>query len=155
MGDVRLVPLDYPLGLPVFMRTIMAALLTLGRDEAVQQFVGGGERGAMIFEMSRGVIPAGERALGSGLLKDRYDESLRPYTPEEVWAFDLLIDVIAMLASLQGLETRSAVTDKVKSLTDTAHRHEWTTCVRRAGAGPENLRDLRGQVPHASRHGRD
>jgi hypothetical protein len=34
-----------------------------------------------------------------------------------------------------------------------AHRDEWKTCVKRAGAAPENFRDLRGQVPYASHHG--
>jgi hypothetical protein len=153
MADDWLVPVSYPLDLPEFMHAMMAALLTFRREEAIRQFAGGSDLGVVIFEMSRGVIAAGERANASGLLKDRYDTSLRPYTPEEVWTFNLLIDVIAMLASLQGLQYRSNVTGKVHSLTATAQRLEWKMYVRRAGAGPEHLLSLRAQVPHARHRG--
>ena len=86
----------------------------------------------------------------AGLLKDSFDESLQVYAPEEIWAFDLAFDVIAMLSAIEGLRggTRASLVDSLRSLDRTAGLHTFKKDLKKAGSGPEALRDLRSRVPH-------
>jgi hypothetical protein len=99
--------------------------------------------------LSTSVGAAGARVRNAGLLKDSFDESLQVYTPEEIWTFDLAFDVIAMLGAIDGLRagTRASLVDSLRSLDRTARLHTFKKDLKKAGQGPEALRDLRARVP--------
>jgi hypothetical protein len=86
----------------------------------------------------------------AGLLRDSFDENLQVYTPEEIWTFDLAFDVISMLGAVEGVRggTRASIVDSLRSLDWTARLHAFRKDLRKAGPGPEALRELRDRVPH-------
>jgi hypothetical protein len=133
---------------------IYLTLATLGpglaREHAVEAYLSA-EPGLRqkIRQVSTAVGAAGVRVRDAGLLKDSFDQNLRVYTPEEIWTFDLAIDVIAMLGTLDGLPggTRASIVDTLHLLSQSAHSHTWKKDVKNAGQGPEAFRELRAQVP--------
>jgi hypothetical protein len=107
-----------------------------------------------IRALSTAVSAAGVRVRDSGLLRDDFDDRLRPFTPEEIWLFDLAVDVIAMLGSLEDLppKARAQVTNNLRSLDQSVHSHGWRKGVRQAGEGPAAFRALRARVTHHQPH---
>ena len=89
------------------------------------------------------------RVRDAGLLKDSFDENLRVYTAEEIWTFELAIDVIAMLGALDGLpgQARTRAAEDVRTLNGTARGHHWNKELKQAGTGPEEFRQLRAEIP--------
>jgi hypothetical protein len=71
------------------------------------------------------------------------------YTAEEIWTFELAIDVIAMLGALDGLpgQARARAAEDVRTLNETARGHHWNKELKQAGTGPEEFRQLRAEVP--------
>jgi hypothetical protein len=102
-----------------------------------------------IRALSTAVSAAGVRVRDAGLLKDSFDQNLRVYTAEEIWTFELAIDVIAMLGALDGLpgQARAMVAEDVRTLNGTARGHHWNSELRKAGTGPEQFRQLRAEIP--------
>ncbi len=137
---------------------IYLALSTLGLlsgDSVVQQYASAQpEAQHAIGELCRAVAAAGTRVRDTGQMRDSFDENLRYYTAEEIWLFDLAIDVIAMLGTLGGLPpgTRARVIDDLKLLDNNVHSHHWKKEVRQAGDGPAQFRELRAHVPHHQPH---
>jgi hypothetical protein len=132
---------------------IYLTLVTLGsltRERAVVAYLGA-EPGLRqkIRQVSAAVGAAGVRVRDAGLLKGSFDENLRVYTPEEIWTFDLAIDVIALLGTLDGLPggTRASIADTLRLLSQSTHTHTWKKDLKNAGQGPEAFRELRAQVP--------
>jgi hypothetical protein len=107
-----------------------------------------------IRALSTAVSAAGVRVRDSGLLRDDFDDRLRPFTPEEIWLFDLAVDVIAMLGGLEDLppRARAQVASNLRSLDQSVHSHGWRKGVRQAGEGPTAFRALRARVPHHQPH---
>jgi hypothetical protein len=105
-----------------------------------------------IRDLAMAVSAAGVRVRDDGLLKDDFDMNLRVYTPEEIWTFDLAIDVIAVLGAVDGLpgSTRAKTASDLRSLEQEAHSHTWKKDLRKAGTGPEAFQGLRGRIPHRS-----
>ena len=103
-----------------------------------------------IRQLSTATGTAGVRVRDAGLLKDGLDENLQVYAPEEIWTFDLAFDVIAMLGAIDGLRggTRASIVDSLRSLDRTAHLHAFKKDLKKAGPGPEALRELRDRIPH-------
>lgn len=103
-----------------------------------------------IQQLSRAVGATGVRVRDAGLLKDSFDENLHVYTVEEIWTFDLAVDVIAMLGALDGLPggTRASLINSLRLLDRNAHGHTWKKAVKKAGQGPESRSELRAQIPH-------
>jgi len=104
---------------------------------------------ARIRALSTAVSAAGVRVRDAGLLKDSFDENLRVYTAEEIWTFELAIDVIAMLGALDGLpgQARARAAEDVRTLDETAHGHTWRKGLKQAGTGPAEFQQLRAEIP--------
>ena len=155
-GDTDLVPrgLDFEVVAPFIYLTLMTLTLLAG-DSVVQQYASAQpEAKHAIRELSRAVAAAGTRVRDTGQMRDSFDQNLRYYTTEEIWLFDLAIDVIAMLGSLGGLPpgTRARIIDDLKLLDNNVSTHHWKKEVRQAGSGPAAFSELRAHVPHHQPH---
>jgi hypothetical protein len=138
-----------------FLYLALSTLGLLGTEPAVRQFTGQQpELLAQIRALSTAVSAAGARVRDAGLLHSDFDDRLRPYTADEIWLFDLAIDVIAMLGGLADLSggNRARVASDLRSLDQSVHSHTWRKGVRHAGEGPAPFRALRGIVPHHTPH---
>ena len=161
MDDFSLVPGDLLSGTDVpFIDLILVVLgygptYVLSAEPAVREYVRN-EPGLypIIRELGAAVGAAGIRARDSGLLKSSFDNDLKPYTPAEIWNFDLAIDVIAVLAALEGLSkaTQFRATQAVRNLDRTARGHMWKKELKRAGDGPAAFRELRARMPRHTPH---
>ncbi|HUC56771.1 MAG TPA: hypothetical protein VMA95_05180 [Streptosporangiaceae bacterium] len=103
-----------------------------------------------IFALSRTAGQAGVRVRDGGQAKDEFLEGhLRLYSAEEIWMFDLAIDVLAMLATGGGLHqgTLTQARDHLKRADEQTHSAHWRRAVHQAGAGPVEFRELRAHVP--------
>src|ERR1700683_376786 len=89
-----------------------------------------------IQELSRAVSAGGVRVRDYGLIRNDFDDNLHPFTPEEIWAFDLAIDLVAMLGCIDGLSDRSLAQFKsnVRTLDDEVVSHTWKKQLKKAGA---------------------
>jgi hypothetical protein len=151
-GTSELVPsgLDYEVVAP-FIYLTLTTLGLLSSDSVVQQYASAQPEAVhAIRELSRAVAAAGTRVRDTGQMRDSFDQNLRYYMAEEIWLFDLAIDVVAMLGSLGGLPpgTRARIIDDLRLLDDNVHSHHWKKEVRQAGDGPSQFRELRAHVPH-------
>jgi hypothetical protein len=153
-GDaVGLVPLHLNYGavtIPFLYKTL-SALEWLSDEPSVQQYVKAyPEAHRAIIALSRAVTDIGIRARKMSSDRDIYDEHLGRFSADEIWMFDLAIDVVAMFATGGGLraDTRVDVQDKLKSADEHVHSHHWQREVHKAGAGPAEYHDLRAHVPH-------
>ncbi len=145
---------DYE-ALAPFLYLTMTTLDLLGSDPVVRQYISAEpEAHRAIRELSAAVAAAGVRVRDTTKRHDFFDEHIREFTPEEIWIFDLAIDVVAMLGTLGGLNpaTRAQILGDLRSLDYHPHSHHWKKEVRRAGDGPEAFRDLRAHVPHHKPH---
>lgn len=106
--------------------------------------------------LTTAVSDAGVRVRDAGLLKDDFDMRLGVYTAEEIWLFDLAVDVVAMMGALDGLpgQTRARMVSDLRTLDDEVTSHTWKKELKKAGEGPERFRELRAKVPRhlSSRH---
>jgi hypothetical protein len=138
-----------------FIGLILATFSVLSKDRAVQGYAqsepGLRER---IQALTTAVSGAGVRVRDAGLLEDSFDESLGVYTPEEIWLFDLAIDVIAMLSIPEGMvkSTRALVAEDLRNLDEQLVRHKWVNALKQAGEGPDAFRELRAEVPRHIPH---
>ncbi len=103
-----------------------------------------------IQQLTTAVSAAGVRVRDSGLLKSDFDENLKVYSPEEIWIFDLAVDVIAMLGCVDGLSDSSLARFKsnLRSLDAEVTAHAWKHGLKKAGTGPAQFQQLRARVPH-------
>lgn len=126
----------------------------LSSEEAVRSYVSSVGLQAPIQELSAAVSAAGVRARDSGRLRSEFDDNLHVYSPEEIWIFDLAIDVIAMLGCVQGLSDRSLAQFKsdLRSLDDEVSSHTWKRALKKAGDGPVQFRELRTRIPRHAPH---
>ena len=127
----------------------------LSAEQAVRDFVRG-QPGMyeQIREAGTAVYRAGVRARDHGLLRGSFDDSLHPYSADEIWCMDLAIDVLAMLTAVPGLSggARFSALDALRDLYQTCTGHTWHKQVKQAVAGPHELRGLRARVPVRPRH---
>jgi hypothetical protein len=102
-----------------------------------------------VRELGFKVAAAGLRVRDSGQLKSDLDDRLKYYSPDEIWAFDLAVDLIAALAGLEDLSNgaRFSAVQSVRDLHATGRGHTWHKQLRHAGSGPLELRALRARVP--------
>jgi hypothetical protein len=127
----------------------------LSAEPAVRDFVRS-QPGA--YEQIRAVTAvasrAGERARDSGQLKSTLDDNLKYYTSDEIWCFDLALDVLAMLAVVPGVsgDARFRALDAVRTLSVTCHGHFWHKHVRQAVDAPADFGNLRSRVPARPAH---
>jgi hypothetical protein len=138
-----------------FLSLTMSTLNLLGIDPVVRQYVSAApEAHRAIRELSAAMAAAGVRVRDTTRRHDFFDEHIREFTPEEIWMFDLAIDVIAMLGTLGGLSpgTHAQILDDLRSLDRFPHNHHWQKEVRKAGDGPAVFRELRAHVPHHKPH---
>lgn len=100
--------------------------------------------------LATAVSEAGVRVRDAGLLRDGFDENLKVYTPEEIWTFDLAINVVSWLCEFDGLpkNTRAQIGGNVGLIDQEVTSHLWHKGLRKAGDGPEKFRELRDRVPH-------
>lgn len=134
-----------------FLYLIMMSLGPgLSTEKAVLSYVHGyPEFHRQIQQLSLAVSAAGVRVRDFGLLKNDFDDNLKPYSPEEIWIFDLAVDVIAMLGCVDGLSNSSLARFKqnVRSLDGEVTAHAWKHGLKKAGAGPAQFQELRARVP--------
>lgn len=158
-GDIDLVPrgLDYDVVAP-FIYLTLTTLGLLSSESVVKQYASAQpEAQQAIRELAQAVAAAGTRVRDTGQMRDSFDENLRYYMAEEIWLFDLAIDVIAMLGTLGGLPpgTRARINEDLRLLDNNVHSHHWKKEVRQAGDGPAQFRELRAHVlrhePHPGR----
>lgn len=155
-GEVELVPrgIDYEVVAP-FIYLTLTTIALLASEPVVKQYASAQPEALhAIRELNRAVAAAGTRVRDTGQMRDSFDENLRYYTAEEIWLFDLAIDVIAMLGTLGGLPpgTRARVIDDLKLLDNNVHSHHWKKEVRQAGEGPARFLELRAHVPRHQPH---
>jgi hypothetical protein len=154
-GGQSIVPDDIDnVAVAPFIYLMLAILKLLARDPAVRQYASAVPEGASsIRALTAAAAAAGTRVRDTGRMRGSFDEHIGLFTPEEIWVFDLAFDVIAMFASLGGLEhgTRAMVIDDVKSL-DRNVSHHWKKEVRKAEPGPVAFQALRAHVPHHKPH---
>jgi hypothetical protein len=102
-----------------------------------------------IRELSAAVSAAGVRVRDFGLLRSQFDGNLRVFAPEEIWMFDLAVDVIAMLGCVQGLSNASLAQfrDNMRTLDEDVASHAWRKSLSQAGNGLPQFHDLRASVP--------
>jgi hypothetical protein len=151
-GRFTLLPADVDyLGVAPFIDLTLAVFGLLRFERAVQEFVGREpELVRNIVALTNAVADAGARVRNAGLLKSGFDNNLGVYTPEEIWIFNLAIDLIALLGSLDGLRngTRAQIANNLTSLDRSTSSHTWKKDVKRAGFGPAHFRELRAAVPY-------
>ena len=155
-GDTSLVPngVDYAAVTP-FIYLMMATLGMLGGDPAVQQYLDAEPQARQaIRELSRAVAAAGVRVRDSGKVRDEFDIRLGLFTAEEFWQFNLAVDVIALLATRNGIapDSRALAFSDLRSLEEWAGMHHWKSGVRKAGTGPAQFGPLRAHVPPHKPH---
>jgi hypothetical protein len=156
--DTALVPSgvdDCSTSAPFLYLTIGTFDAVLSREPVVQEYIG--KQPGMhekIRELTTAVGEAGVRVRDAGLLKDDFDDNLRVYTPDEIWTFDLAIDMIAMFGSLDGLpgDSRARLASNLRSLDQSVIEHHWKKELKKAGDGPARFRDLRASVPRHHPH---
>jgi hypothetical protein len=133
-----------------FVGLILASFRQLSTEPSVQDYVGQepGLRLA-IRSVTAAVTAAGTRVRDAGELHGGFDDSLKPYTPAEIWVFDLATDVIALLGSAEGLPggTRAMIASNLGSLDRDVSSHRWKKDLKDADLGPEAFRELRARVP--------
>jgi hypothetical protein len=156
VGDTGLVPAgtDMEVVAPFIYLTLMSLSL-MGSEPVVQQYTSAEpEAHNAIRELSRAVAGAGTRVRDTGRMRDSFDEDLRYYTAEEIWLFNLAVDVIAMFSTLGGLApgARARIVDDVRLLDNNVTSHHWKKELRRAGDGPPQFHQLRAHVPHHQPH---
>jgi hypothetical protein len=156
-----LVPQDFSGGTDVpFIDLLLVELgydqyCGLSADPAVRSFV---HSQPGIYEQIRAVGAvagrAGVRVRDSGQLKSSFDDNLKYYTPDEIWCFDLAIDVLAMLAVVPGVSgsARFRALDALRNLNATCHGHSWHKQVRHAVDAPAAFGELRSRVPVRTSH---
>jgi hypothetical protein len=138
-----------------FLYLIMASLGTLSTEQPVLAYTHSDPAfHQQVQHLSAAVSAAGERVRDEGRIRNDFDDNLRIFSPVEIWLFDLAVDVIAMLGSLMGLSNASLALykDNVRTLDDEVHTHTWKHGLKKAGAGPEEFRELRQRVPHHPVH---
>lgn len=152
-GGLDLVPDgtdDCSTSAPFLYLTLAALGWGLSTEPVVREYARANPgQAARIRALSTAVSAAGVRVRDAGLLKDSFDENLRVYTAEEIWTFELAIDVIAMLGALDGLpgQARARAAENVRTLNETAHGHTWRKGLKQADAGPAEFQQLRSEVP--------
>jgi hypothetical protein len=108
-----------------------------------------------IREVGTTVYRAGARARNHGLLRNSFDNSLHPYSPDDIWVMDLAIDVLALLAYLPRLSggARFSALDALRDLYVTCNVHAWHKQVKHAAdRPPQEFRALRARVPVRPKH---
>jgi hypothetical protein len=107
-----------------------------------------------VREVGTAVYQAGARARNHGLLRSSFDDSLHPYSADEIWCMDLAIDVLAMLTALPRLSggARFSALEALRDLYLTCDGHTWHKQVKHAVAGPHEFRELRARVPVRPKH---
>jgi len=152
-GGLGLVPAgtdDCSTSAPFLYLTLAALGSGLSYEPVVREYARANPaQAARIRVLSTAVSAAGVRVRDAGLLKDSFDEHLRVYTAEEIWTFELAIDVIAMLGALDGLpgQARAMVAEDLRTLNGTARGHHGNKELKQAGTGPEEFQPLRAEVP--------
>ncbi|HET9899441.1 MAG TPA: hypothetical protein VFQ44_31325 [Streptosporangiaceae bacterium] len=122
----------------------------LSSESAVRRYVSAyPEFHADIRALSTAVSTAGARVRDEGRLRSDLDDNLKVYTPDEIWLFDLAVDLIAMLGSVDGLSNQRLAEFKnnVRTLDDEVQSHTWKRGVKKAGTGPARFQELRHRVP--------
>ena len=156
--DTALVPSgvdDCSTSAPFLYLTIGTFDAVLSSEPVVQEYIG---RHAglhqKIRELTTAVSQAGGRVRDAGLLKDDFDDNLKVYTPEEIWTFDLAIDIIAMYSILDGLpgDSRARLASNLRSLDQSVTEHTWKKELKKAGDGPATFDELRASVPRHVPH---
>jgi len=152
-GGLGLVPAgtdDCSTSAPFLYLTLAALGSGLSYEPVVREYARANPaRATRIRALSTAVSAAGVRVRDAGLLKDSFDEHLGVYTAEEIWTFELAIDVIAMLGALDGLpgQARARAAEDVRTLNETAHGHTWRKGLKQAGTGPAEFQPLRAEIP--------
>jgi hypothetical protein len=102
-----------------------------------------------VRELSVAISAVGVRVRDSGQLRGEFDGNLHIFSPEEFWLFDLAVDVIAMLGSVQGLPNSELARFRgnVRTLDEDVSSRVWRNGLRAAGEGPPYFRELRAHVP--------
>jgi len=135
------------LALPVSALHYTNSLYHLGRDPAVQDYLGRtpGLRPA-IRSLSSAVAAAGARLRDAGL--DPWNDAADDYTPGEKWLLELAVDVIVLLDAVDGVSaaTRRDVADFLQFTPDMGS-HWWRKQIEKAGAGPAAFQQLRAEIP--------
>lgn len=134
-----------------FLYLLLAALGPgLSGEPAVQKYLRDQEvLHQTVRALAAAVSEAGVRVRDAGLLRDDLDMNLKVYSAEEIWLFDLAIDVVAMMGALDGLpgQTVARTASNLRSLDQEVTSHTWKKGLKQAGAGPERFRELRARVP--------
>jgi hypothetical protein len=130
---------------------LLTSLRVLSRDDVVEQYFSVQPQAHQsIRALSTAIGAAG--AWPADRKPDYSHVDLKRYTNQEIWLFDLAIDVIVMVAEIGGSGTRRGVLADVHRLDDHVATHHWKQAVRKAEPGPPELHDLRASVPHHKPH---
>ncbi len=133
-----------------FLMLIMAAFGLLSSEAPSVSYAKQLGIDQQVRDLVTAVSAAGVRVRDYGLIKSDFDDNLRVYTAAEIWCFDLAIDVLAMLGSVDGLtpSTLAQFKSDVRRLDDEVNSHHWKHELKKAGAGLPQFQQLRQVVPH-------
>jgi hypothetical protein len=138
------------LSLPSGLANILTTLTLLSHEVAVQDYLDNvpGLR-QEIRSLSTVVSGAGRRIRDSdGAQREGDQNSPANYSPDEIWATDLALDVVALLSSLEGVNVNAHVASRTTlDIYAKEERRTWQQRLDAAGPGPEAFRQLREQVP--------
>jgi hypothetical protein len=100
--------------------------------------------------LTTAVSAAGVRVRDAGLVRDGFHSNLAVFAPEEIWTFDLAIDVLAQLSALDGLtgEMRASIVQSVQQLDRDSRQKIWQKGMNKAGGGPVTWHELRARTRH-------
>jgi hypothetical protein len=126
----------------------------LSTEPAVRQYVEAMGLRSDLQKLAQAVSAGGVRVRDYGLIRNDFDDNLHPFTPEEIWVFDLAIDVIAMLGCADGLPDRSLALFKsnLRNLDEEVTSRTWKHQLKKAGNGPAQFHELRAKIPRHTPH---
>jgi hypothetical protein len=149
--DLRMVPphLDFGATSPFIERPLFALLL-LNDEPSVQQYLRANlDAQKALLELTGAIGQVALRVRDAHGPKIVIDEHIKYYSAQEIWMFDLAIDVVAMLVTSGAtVSDRDLILSDLRSADKHAGSRPWRHQVHKAGAGPAQFRQLRELIPH-------
>lgn len=138
---------DSGISLPAPANTVLSGLRMLAIDPRVYQEFTNPAFLAEVRHLISVVQAAGERAADNGLRS--WPNWLKDYTVEDMWCFQLGLDLMMWLATLDGVsnEYRRLTLENVENYDWDGDRHV-RKALEKYGDGPAELQGLRARIPH-------
>ena len=136
--------------LPAPSRPLLRIATSLSAEPAAERVLESTGVAGSTDALLDAVAAAGRRVLDDGLILDERRVDFKVYRSEEMWAFNLAADLVALLAAAPNLPKakRAAMHDLLLTVDAGLGSHWSRSTIGNAGAGPESFRELRDAIPH-------